>query len=91
MGESKDPYDRQKLAIDKHAADNAFELNEEHALFYDGGVSGTVPLALRPAWKRLLDYYQSRSIYIVIFEDCTRFARDLVVQEHCFAELIANG
>jgi DNA invertase Pin-like site-specific DNA recombinase len=44
-------------------------------------VSGADPIEVRPGFGKLLDYIEGDGISLVLVEDASRFARDLVAQE----------
>ena len=49
--------------------------------FYDPAVSGADPIETRPGFNRLLDRIEGNGVRVVIMEDASRFARDLMTQE----------
>jgi DNA invertase Pin-like site-specific DNA recombinase len=51
------------------------------AEFYDPAVSGADPIETRPGFAALLDRIESNGVRVVIVEDASRFARNLVAQE----------
>src|SRR5262249_42446546 len=59
--------------------------------YYDGAVSGADPIEGREGFARLLDRIEGNGVTIVIVEDASRFARDLVVQELGIALLAKRG
>jgi DNA invertase Pin-like site-specific DNA recombinase len=48
--------------------------------FYDAAVSGADPIETRPGFAALLDRIEGNGVRIVLVEDASRFARDLVTQ-----------
>jgi DNA invertase Pin-like site-specific DNA recombinase len=78
VGADKDSDKRQRDAIAAFAKRAGFVLIEE---FYDPAVSGADPIEARPGFAALLDRIESNGVRIVIVEDASRFARDLVTQE----------
>src|SRR5215813_11492664 len=78
VGEDKDSTKRQRLAIAGFAGRAGFDLVDE---FSDPGVSGADPIAERPGFGQLLDRIEGNGVRIVIVEDASRFARDLITQE----------
>ena len=79
-GDGKTSLKRQAEAVKAFAAKHALRL-ERGGLFEDVGVSGTTPLQQRPGFLRMLEYAQKRGIDRIIVEDCSRFARCVLVQE----------
>jgi len=49
--------------------------------YYDAAVSGADPIEGREGFARLLDRIEANGVRVVLVEDASRFARDLVVQE----------
>ena len=90
VGEDKDSKPRQVTAIQQYANANGISVSEE-AIFADEGVSGTVALMFRPAWRKLIDYCEKHCIDTILFEDSSRFARDLVIQESGYKEMTGQG
>ncbi len=69
---------RQRLAIEGYAKANGIEVVQE---FYDAAVSGADPVETRPGFAAMLDRIEGNGVRMVIVEDASRFARDLVAQE----------
>jgi DNA invertase Pin-like site-specific DNA recombinase len=88
VGEDKDSAKRQRLAIAGYAGRAGFDLVGE---FSDPGVSGADPIAERPGFSELLDRIESNGVRVVIVEDASRFARDLITQELGILALIKRG
>jgi DNA invertase Pin-like site-specific DNA recombinase len=59
--------------------------------FSDPGVSGADPIEMRPGFAALLDKIEGNGVRIVLVEDASRFARDLVTQELGIIALIRRG
>lgn len=90
VGPDKDSEPRQMLAIKRYASAAKLTICDSD-MFSDKGVGGTVPLALRSGWRKLLDHYQEECIKYIIVEDSSMFARDLVVQETGYTEMVTSG
>jgi DNA invertase Pin-like site-specific DNA recombinase len=88
VGEDKDSAKRQRLAIAGFAGRAGFDLVGE---FSDPGVSGADPIAERPGFGELLDRIEGNGVRVVIVEDASRFARDLITQELGILALIKRG
>ena len=73
-----DSDQRQRLAIAAFAKSKGFNLVGE---FYDAAVSGADPIETRPGFAALLDRIEGNGVRVVLVEDASRFARDLVAQE----------
>ena len=55
------------------------------------GVSGADPIAERPGFAKLLDRIEGNGVRIVIVEDASRFARELMTQELGIIALMQRG
>jgi DNA invertase Pin-like site-specific DNA recombinase len=74
--------------VARYAAAHGMEIVAE---FYDAGVSGTEPIESRPGFAAMLDRIESNGVRIILVEDASRFARDLLVQEAGLAMLAHRG
>jgi DNA invertase Pin-like site-specific DNA recombinase len=54
-------------------------------------VSGADPIETRPGFKALLDRIEGNGVRVVIVEDASRFARELMAQELGIALLTQRG
>src|SRR4051794_26933902 len=88
VGADKDSDKRQRAAIQAFAKAADFRIEAE---FYDPGVSGADPIESRPGFAALLDKIEGNGVRVVIVEDPSRFARDLVTQELGILALIERG
>jgi len=88
VGPDKDSEKRQREAITAFAKQAGLKLVAE---FYDAAVSGADPIETRPGFTALLDRIESNGTKIVIVEDASRFARDLITQELGILSLIERG
>ena len=59
--------------------------------FYDPAVSGADPIETRPGFSALLDRIEGNGVRVVLIEDATRFARDLIAQELGIVVLVSRG
>ena len=78
--EGKHSLQRQEKAIQSYAK-KAGLVVEKSALFSDLGVSGTIPVQNRDAFQKMLTYVEQKNITTILFEDSSRLARCVVVQE----------
>jgi DNA invertase Pin-like site-specific DNA recombinase len=69
---------RQRTAIEAYAAANGIELVDQ---FYDAAVSGADPLQNRKGFADMMARIEGNGVRLVLIEDASRFARDIVVQE----------
>lgn len=77
VGEDFDSKPRQEDAIRKYAQRENIEIVREA---YDAAVKGADPVMSRPQFPELFDYMVANGIKILLVENASRFARDLVVQ-----------
>ena len=66
---------RQATQIKKFASENVFQLER---IFTEKGISGVVEK--RPAFSEMIAYADAHDIKIIIIEDMTRLARELLLQ-----------
>jgi DNA invertase Pin-like site-specific DNA recombinase len=88
VGSDKDSERRQRDAIAKFAKAADFEVVAE---FYDAAVSGADPIQDRPGFAALLDRIEGTGVRVVLVEDASRFARELMAQELGITVLIQRG
>lgn len=69
---------RQARAVDQWAAANKATIT---ACYWDAGVSGTDPVDVRAGFTALMQHAAQEGIGVVVVEDASRFARDLMAQE----------
>jgi DNA invertase Pin-like site-specific DNA recombinase len=77
-GEDKDSEKRQRTAMQRYARRVGITVVD---WFYDPAVSGADAIEARPGFAALLDRIESNGVRIVLVEDASRFARDLLAQE----------
>jgi DNA invertase Pin-like site-specific DNA recombinase len=90
VGADKDSEKRQRAAIEAYAVAAGYEIAEAD-WFYDAAVSGADAIEARPGFSSLLDRIESNGVKIVVVEDASRFARQLIVQEAGIIALIERG
>jgi DNA invertase Pin-like site-specific DNA recombinase len=78
VGSDKDSERRQRGAIERFAKTAGFEVVE---WFNDPAVSGADPIESRPGFAALLNRVEGNGVRVVLVEDASRFARDLMAQE----------
>ena len=79
-----DSETRQKEAIFAYAEKNSLELM---AVASDQAVSGTEPVMFRKGIQKLVEFCEANKVSIILCENASRFARDLIVQERGFQDL----
>jgi DNA invertase Pin-like site-specific DNA recombinase len=87
-GPDKDSERRQRSAIERFAKAAGFNVV---VWFADPAVSGSDPIESRPGFGALLDRVENNGVRVVLVEDASRFARDLVAQELGVLMLIKRG
>jgi DNA invertase Pin-like site-specific DNA recombinase len=90
VGADKDSEKRQRQVITAYAKSARFQIAADD-WFYDPAVSGADPIETRPGFNRLLDRIEGNGVRVVIVEDASRFARDLMTQELGILSLIKLG
>jgi DNA invertase Pin-like site-specific DNA recombinase len=88
VGADKDSEKRQRAAIEGYAKRANMSVTD---WFYDPAVSGADPIESRPGFARLLDRIEGNGVRVVLIEDASRFARDLIAQELGIVLLVARG
>ena len=83
-----DSETRQKEAIFAYAEKNSLEIVRGA---YDQAVSGIDPVMHRKGMKQLVEFCEANEVNIILCENSSRFARDLMVQEQGFMELNARN
>jgi len=89
VAESQDKK-RQRQAITAYTRGAKFEIATDD-WFYDPAVSGADPIDTRPGFAALLNRIEGNGVRVVIVEDASRFARDLLTQELGILSLIKLG
>lgn len=79
VGEDKDSELRQRAAIEAYARGAGYEIAEGD-YFYDPAVRGDDRLEARPGFAAMLERLAGNGVRVIIVEDASRFARDLIVQ-----------
>jgi DNA invertase Pin-like site-specific DNA recombinase len=77
VGEDKDSLKRQQDAVRVYAQANDLDIVHE---YYDAAVSGADPVEARPGFSEMLAYMMGNGARVVLVENASRFARDILVQ-----------
>ena len=77
VGADKDSLNRQMAAVRSYAKSNKIEVVDS---FYDASVSGADPIDERDGFSAMLAHMAGNGAKIILVENASRFARDLVVQ-----------
>lgn len=88
VGADKDSEQRQRAAIQRYAKQTGYVVID---WFNDPAVSGADPIETRPGFAALLDRIERNWVRVVVVEDASRFARDLVAQELGLLALMKRG
>jgi DNA invertase Pin-like site-specific DNA recombinase len=88
VGEDRDSLPRQQRAIGDYARRNNLEIIQSA---YDPAVSGTDMVFERPGFKALVDWMLENSIQVMLVENASRLARQLMVQELAYRDLKDAG
>ena len=79
-----DSEERQKVAIYDYAEKNGYEIVQGA---YDQAVKGSDFTGEREGYKSLLEYCLANDVQVILCENASRFARDVIVQELGYREL----
>ena len=88
VGEDKDSLKRQQRTVEKYAKENKIEIVFAR---YDAGKSGATPIEKRAGLAELIQLCQEEQIPMILCENASRFARDLIVQETGYQRLKELG
>jgi DNA invertase Pin-like site-specific DNA recombinase len=88
VGRDKDSEPRQRRAIERFAKSAGYEIVD---WFNDPAVSGADPIETRPGFAALLNRIEGNGVRVVLVEDASRFARDLMAQELGLGLLVKLG
>jgi DNA invertase Pin-like site-specific DNA recombinase len=79
VGEDKDSHKRQLAAISTYAKRAGYVI--ELPPYYDAAVSGSDPIESRTGFATMLSYMvEHPDVRVILVENASRFARDLIVQ-----------
>ena len=78
VGPDRDSEKRQRAAIQRYARRSGITVIE---WFNDPAVSGADPIESRPGFAALLNPIEGNGVRVVLVEDASRFALDLMAQE----------
>jgi DNA invertase Pin-like site-specific DNA recombinase len=77
VGADKDSEKRQREAVQAYARAHGHEIIKE---YYDAAVSGSDPIDQRDGFCAMISYMLGNGAQVILIENASRFARDLVVQ-----------
>ena len=86
-GEEKDSLKRQKSVVHRYCDNNGYEIESE---FYET-LRGDGEILSRPKFMEMMEYCDSNDVKTIIFENTTRFSRDLICSETGYLYLKGLG
>ena len=87
VGEEKDSLKRQKSVVHRYCDNNGFKIENE---FYET-LRGDGEILSRPKFMEMMEYCDSNDVKTIIFENTTRFSRDLICSETGYVYLKGLG
>ena len=86
-GEEKDSLKRQKSVVHSFCNNNGYEIESE---FYET-LRGDGEILSRPKFMEMMKYCDSNDVKTIVFENTTRFSRDLICSETGYVYLKGLG
>ena len=86
-GEEKDSLKRQKSVVHRYCDNNGYEIESE---FYET-LRGDGEILSRPKFMEMMEYCDSNDVKTIVFENNTRFSRDLICSETGYVYLKGLG
>ena len=86
-GEEKDSLKRQKFVVSRFCDNNGYKIENE---FYDS-LRGDGEILSRPMFAEMMEFCESNDIKTIVFENTTRFSRDLICSETGYVYLKGLG
>ena len=86
-GEEKDSLKRQKYVVNRFCDNNGYKIENE---FYDS-LRGDGEILSRPMFAEMMEFCESNDIKTIVFENTTRFSRDLICSETGYVYLKGLG
>ena len=86
-GDDKDSLKRQKYVVSRFCNKNGYEIESE---FYET-LRGDGEILSRPKFMEMMDFCDSNDIKTIVFENTTRFSRDLICSETGYVYLKGLG
>ena len=86
-GEEKDSLKRQKYVVNRFCGNNGYEIESE---FYET-LRGDGEILSRPKFMEMMEYCDSNDVKTIVFENNTRFSRDLICSETGYVYLKGLG
>ena len=86
-GEEKDSLKRQKYVVNRFCDNNGYKIENE---FYDS-LRGDGEILSRPMFAEMMEFCELNDIKTIVFENTTRFSRDLICSETGYVYLKGLG
>ena len=86
-GDDKDSQKRQKYVVSRFCNNNGYEIESE---FYET-LRGDGEILSRPKFMEMMEFCDSNDIKTIVFENTTRFSRDLICSETGYVYLKGLG
>ena len=86
-GDDKDSLKRQKYVVSRFCNNNGYEIESE---FYET-LRGDGEILSRPKFMEMMEFCDSNDIKTIVFENTTRFSRDLICSETGYVYLKGLG
>ena len=86
-GEEKDSLKRQKYVVHRFCNNNGYEIESE---FYDS-LRGDGEILSRPKFMEMMEFCELNDVKTIVFENTTRFSRDLICSETGYEYLKGLG
>jgi|TARA_B110000305_G_C19283781_1_gene560653 DNA invertase Pin-like site-specific DNA recombinase len=86
-GDDKDSLKRQKYVVSRFCNNNGYEIESE---FYET-LRGDGEILSRPKFMEMMEFCDSNDIKTIVFENTTRFSRDLICSENGYVYLKGLG
>jgi DNA invertase Pin-like site-specific DNA recombinase len=86
-GEEKDSLKRQKYVVNRFCDNNGYEIESE---FYET-LRGDGEILSRPKFMEMMEFCDSNDVKTIVFENTTRFSRDLICSETGYVYLKGLG
>ena len=87
VGEEKDSLKRQKSVVHRYCDNNGYKIENE---FYET-LRGDGEILSRPKFMEMMEYCDSNDVKTIVFENTTRFSRDLICSETGYVYLKGLG
>ena len=87
VGEEKDSLKRQKSVVHRYCDNNGYKIESE---FYET-LRGDGEILSRPKFMEMMEFCDANDVKTIVFENTTRFSRDLICSETGYVYLKGLG